>query len=153
MLKHCCEVFADVNAIYFTTLWWIMNDWDWFKILKTQLFGKCIWILFFLWKWIKYTFVLFVLKICLELGVLQWNQLELLYTLRKKIGAGPPVHNFFIIHPRIFFLNQNVEFDLSIGHALVLFPIFGIINKKCTVDHVRPSPSPPKFIYINIFWT
>ena len=26
MAKHCCEVFADVNAIYFTALRWIMND-------------------------------------------------------------------------------------------------------------------------------
>ena len=23
--KHCCEVFADVNAIYFTKLRWILN--------------------------------------------------------------------------------------------------------------------------------
>ena len=39
------------------------------------------------------------------------------------MGAGPPFHKFFIIQPRKNFLNQNdVEFDLSIGHALVLFP-------------------------------
>ena len=37
--KHCSEVFADVNAIYFTVLRWIMNDWDWFQTLKTQLLG------------------------------------------------------------------------------------------------------------------
>ena len=100
MPKHCCEVFADVNAIYFTVLWWIMNDSDWFGTLKTQLFRKCIWILFLLWKWIKYTFVLFVLKRCLELGVLLRNQLELLYSIRNKMGVGPPFCKFFIIHPR-----------------------------------------------------
>ena len=93
---HCCEIFADVNAVYFTALQWIMNDWDWFETLKTQLLGKRIWILFLLWKWIKYTFVLFVLKRCLELGVLLWNQLELLYSLRNKIGAGPPFIKFLL---------------------------------------------------------
>ena len=43
-----------------------MNDWDWFEILKTQLLGKCIWILDLLWKWIKYPFVLFVFTICIK---------------------------------------------------------------------------------------
>ena len=41
---------------------------------------------------------------------------------------GPPLcpfGNFFITHPRKKNLNQNdVEFDFSIGHALVLFPFF-----------------------------
>ena len=45
---------------------WIMNDWDYFETLKTQLLGKCIWILFLLWKWDKYTFVLFVLSIYIK---------------------------------------------------------------------------------------
>ena len=38
---------------------------------------------------------------------------------------GPPFHKIFIIHPTKKNLNQNdVEFDLSIGHALE------IINKN-----------------------
>ena len=96
--------------------------------------------------------MLFVLKRCLELAVLLGNQLELLYSPHKKIGAGPPFCKIFIIHPRKFFLNQNyVEFDLSIGHARVLFPFFLIINNKCTVDHVHPSTYPPK-IHISIYF-
>ena len=89
---------------------------------KTQLLRKCILILFLLWKWSKY---IFLLKRCLELGVLIWNQLELLYSLRKEIGARPPFCKIFIIHPRKKFLHQNdIEFHLSIGHALLLFPFF-----------------------------
>ena len=93
-LQSCCKVFADVKAIYFIALRWIMNVWSGFETLKTQLLGKHILIIFFLWKWIKFIFVLFVLtnclKRCLELGVLLWNRLELLYSLRREIGAGPP---------------------------------------------------------------
>ena len=38
------------------------------------------------------------------------------------MGVGPPVRKIFIIYPMKIFFNQNdVEFDLSIGHALVLF--------------------------------
>ena len=42
------------------------------------------------------------------------------------MGAGPlgaPFRNIFIINPmeKIEYLN-DVEFDFSIGHALVLFP-------------------------------
>ena len=38
---------------------------------------------------------------------------------------GPDFQNIFIIHPRGNFLNKNdVEFDISIGQALVLFPFF-----------------------------
>ena len=45
--------------------------------------------------------------------------------LRKEIGVGPPIHKIVIIHPRIFFFNQNdVEFNFSIGHDLVLFHFF-----------------------------
>ena len=35
----CCEVFADVNAIYFTALWWIMNACSGFET-KNLTFGK-----------------------------------------------------------------------------------------------------------------
>ena len=51
------------------------------------------------------------------------------------------------------YLNQNdVEFDLSIGHALVLFQFFLIIHKICTVDDVRPPlRTPSKFKYISIY--
>ena len=57
-LQRCCEVFADVNTIYFTVLRWIMNVWIGFETFKTQLLGKQILIIFLLWKWIKYIFVL-----------------------------------------------------------------------------------------------
>ena len=39
---HCCEVFAYVNAIYFTPLQWIMNACSGFEPLKTKLLGKHI---------------------------------------------------------------------------------------------------------------
>ena len=40
----------------------------------------------------------------------------------------------------IFFLNQNdVEFEINIDHAPLLFLFFLIINKNYTVDHVHPS--------------
>ena len=91
------------------------------------------------------------------------KSIELLYSLCKEIGVGPPglpFYKIFIVHPRKKKLNQNdVEFDLSIGHALVPFLFFPLINKKCMVDHVHPPRSvmypgyPPKFIYINIFLT
>ena len=43
------------------------------------------------------------------------------YSLRKKIGGGLPGGAPFVKK----FWNQNdVEFDFSIGHALVLFPFF-----------------------------
>ena len=63
---HFCEVFADVNTIYFTALRWIMNEWDLFETLKIQLLWTRIWILILLGKWIEYTFVLFVLTICIK---------------------------------------------------------------------------------------
>ena len=101
---------------------------------KNPTLEKRILIIFLHWKWIRYIFVLFVLKRYLELVVLLWNQLELLYSLCKEIGAGPlgpPFCKFFIIHPRKKNLNQNdVEFDLNIGHALVHFIFFWIINEK-----------------------
>ena len=38
---------------------------------------------------------------------------------------GPAFINYFIIHPRKKYVNQNdVECYFSIGHALVLFPFF-----------------------------
>ena len=61
-----------------------------FEPLKTQLLGKCIIILFLLWKWIKYIFVLFVLTICIVNTNWLMNQLELLYSLHKEIGVGTP---------------------------------------------------------------
>ena len=83
-----------------------------------------------------------------------WNQLELLYSLHKEIGAEPPGPSFrkiYIIHPIKKNLNQSdLEFDWSIGRALalVLFLIFWIINKKCMVD--RPSRTYPSEIHI--YW-
>ena len=50
------------------------------------------------------------------------------------------------------FLNRNdVQFDFSIVHALVLFTIFLIINIKSTVDHVR-HPHPPRNSHISIYF-
>ena len=61
-------------------------------IIKTQLLGKFILILFLLWNWIKYIFVLFTLTICIKKmpGVtsIAMSQLELLYSLCKEIGVG-----------------------------------------------------------------
>ena len=96
--------------------------------------GKHILIIFLLWKCIKY---IFVLKWCLELGVLRWNQLELLYSLYKEIGAGTPGPLFviFLLFNLEKKINQNnVEFDFSIG--TLLFPLFWIINQKCIVEYV-----------------
>ena len=58
--------------------------------------------------------------------------------------------NFLLFILEIFFKNQNdVEFDLSIGHALVVFPFLSIINKKCKVNHVtNPPPRNPNYILI-----
>ena len=109
-------------------------------------------IIFLLWKWIKY---IFALKRCLEFGVLLWNQLELVYSLCKKIGGRPlgaTFLNFFLL----FILGKNalnqnyVEFDWSIGHALLFF---FWMNKKCTVDHVHSPNTPLKtHIYIYIYF-
>ena len=64
----------------------------------------------------------------------------------------PFLFNFFILYPRKKILNQNdVEFDFSIGDALVVFPLFWIINKKCSMDHVCP-PRPPQNSYISIYF-
>ena len=37
---RCCEVFAAVNAIYFTTLRWIMNVCSGFETLKSKVLLK-----------------------------------------------------------------------------------------------------------------
>ena len=64
---------------------------------------------------------------------------------------GAPFSYFFIIHPRKKFLNQNdIEFDFSLGHALVLSPFFFNNKQKCTGDHVCPS-RPPQNSYISIY--
>ena len=99
------------------------------------------------------SFEKFIFKKCLELGVLLRNQLELLYSIRKEIGVGPPwapFHIFFIIHPRKKNVNQNdVELDFSIGHALVLFQFF-LNNKQKMYGGICTSPwNPPE---IHIFW-
>ena len=50
-------------------------------------------------------------------------------------------------------LNQNdVEFDFSIGHTLVLFRFFLIINKKCTLEYVHPPPRTHQNSYISIYF-
>ena len=124
MANHCCEVFADVNAIYFSVLRWIMNDWDCFETVKNQLLGKRIWILFLLWKWIKYTFILFVLTIC----------------IKKMPGVGS-IAMKSIRTANCSWWNQK------------LLPFF-LSNKWKMYGGPCTSPLyPPKFIYIDIFWT
>ena len=44
--KLCCEVFADVNAIYFTALWRIMNVWRSFETLKPNFRENAFYIIF-----------------------------------------------------------------------------------------------------------
>ena len=49
--------------------------------------------------------------------------------------SGAPLGPLFVkfvlfILGKIVLNENNVEFDFSIGHALVLFPFFLIINKK-----------------------
>ena len=63
----------------------------------------------------------------------------------------PIFHKIFIIHSMKKNYQNDVEFDLSIGHALVLFQFFLIINKKCTVDYVCP-PHTPRNSYISIYF-
>ena len=52
------------------------------------------------------------------------NQLELLYSIHNEIGAGPPFHKFFIILVFLGGDQNDIEFDLSIGHALIFFSVF-----------------------------
>ena len=85
----------------------------------------------------KYTFLLinqfkyiFVLTICIKKmnGVrsiaMKSIRASILTLLRNRSSApGTPFPKIFIMHPRNFFLDRNdVEFDFSIGHDLVLFP-------------------------------
>ena len=54
------------------------------------------------------------------------------------MGVGTLFVKFLLFILGKFVLNENnVEFDFSIGHALVLFPFFWIINKKWTGDPLR----------------
>ena len=58
---------------------------------------------------------------------------------------GPPFPFFLLFILGKQFLNQiDVEFDFSIGHAIVPFFVmfFLIIIKQCTVDHVCPPVLP-----------
>ena len=65
-----------------------------------------------------------ILKIFLELGVLLWYQLGLLYSLPKKIGVGPPGA------PSSYFF---------------------LTNQKCMVNHVILLANTTKLIYIDIY--
>ena len=86
------------------------------------------------------------------MGVLQWNQLELLYSLHREIGVEPPgaplsvIVLLFILGKNL--LNQNdVEYDLSIVYALVLF-LFFFNNKQKMYGGPCTSPSYPPEIHI-----
>ena len=83
------------------------------------------------------------------------NQLEQLYSIRKEIGVGPPwalFHKFFIILHRKKNLKQNdVEFDFSIGHALVLFPFF-FNNKEKMYGGICTSARTHQNSYILIYF-
>ena len=66
------------------------------------------------------------------------------------MGVGPLFVKFLLfILAKIVLNENNVEFDFRIGHALVL-SIF--LNNEQKVNEGSP-PSPPKCIYIDIFWT
>ena len=73
-----------------------------------------------------------------------------LYSLPKKIRSGPlgaPFCYFFIIQPQEKKVIKNdVEYDFSIGHALVLF-VFMNNKQKMEGEPCNPSPLPPKLIY------
>ena len=78
-----------------------MNEKLEFEVLKSNFWENTFYLP---WKWIK---SIFVLKRCLELGVLLWYQLESYTTCTswkkwEQGPLGPPYHNFFIIHPRNF---------------------------------------------------
>ena len=123
--------------------------------LKTQLLGKHIFILFLLWKWIQYIFVLFVLTICikrcLELRVLLWNQLELLYSLHKEIEVGPPFPKIFIIHLRKKpFKSKWCRIWFKYRSCSCTFSFFWIIKKNVRWNIYVP---PEIHIYIGIFCT
>ena len=66
-----------------------------------------------------------------SVGVSQGATLLILAQLHQRLAPhflkfwGPIFLNVFIIHPRKKLLNQNdVEFDVNVGHALVLFQFF-----------------------------
>ena len=57
---------------------------------------------------------------------------------------GPLLRKKFIVHPRNFFKNQNdVEFDFSIGQALVLLYFMNMVE-NVRWDHVTPPPAHPQ---------
>ena len=50
-------------------------------------------------------------------------------------------------------LNQNdIEFDFSIGHVLVLFPFFFLNNKQKLYGGICTSPRTPQNSYISIYF-
>ena len=64
---------------------------------------------------------------------------------------GPPFPTFFIIHPRKKKLNQNdVEFDLSIGHALVHLKNF-LNNKQKIYSGIFMSSPVSSKIHIYLY--
>ena len=77
----------------------IVMDNEWLRLVwnfKNPTLGKLIWILFLLWKSIKYTFLLFVLIICIKkmpgvrsIAMKSIRTTIQLYSLCKEIGAGP----------------------------------------------------------------
>ena len=75
------------------------------------------------------------------------------YRNRREAPWVPRFQKFLLFILQNFLLNQNdVEFDLNIGHALVLFQFFRIINKKCTVEFVHPPSRTLRNLYILIYF-
>ena len=65
----------------------------------------------------------------------------------KKLEWGPLFVKFLLFILGKIILNENVEFDFSIGHALVLFPVF-LNNKQKMNGGSPPSPSVPPEMHI-----
>ena len=159
-----CLFFKSGSDTVLGSLWWCqrnlfhciaMNN-EWLRFVwnfKIQLLGIRLLILFFLWKWIKCSFVLFVLIICIKKmpGVksiaMKSNRTTIL--TGKKIGAGPSFHKIFIIHPRKKHFKSNwCRISFQYRSCSCTFSVFWIISKKCTFEYVCPPIPPQKFVYI-----
>ena len=81
-------------------------------------------------------------------------QLHLCMTLHPFVNFWSPLFLTFLLFTLgKNLLNQNdVEFDFSIGHALLLFSFFWIINKKRSSCPCTSPPYPTRNSYISIYF-
>ena len=116
----------------FVYIFFIQKQWTVNNLTVTKRVVTHIWPLPFIY--------IFVFNRCPELGVLLWYQLELLYSLPKKIWVGPSAPIFvtfllFIIEKIV--KSKYVEFDFNIGHTLVIFLFSWIIQIIQYTKNVR----------------